>query len=489
MSYLRGPDRSEVQLLPACLDDYVPGNAPVRFIDAFVEQLSLDKLGFTHAQPASTGRPPYHPADLIKLYVYGYLNRIRSSRRLEIEAGRNMELMWLIRFVRPDFKTIADFRRDNRKAFKGVFKEFNLLCRRLGLFGAELVAIDGSKFKASNNSRRHYTQEQLQELIAKIEARIEEYLSQIDSEDEKAQKSDEVGEKELNEKIDQLKKRKEKYGEWVQELVQKQENEKSLTDEDSRKMKGMRGYVIGYNVQVAVDAKHDLVVEEDVVQAANDLKELAPMAKAAKEELGTEKAPDFVADAGYHHADQIQECEEAGITTYVPDQPRTGGQSRDGLAVFAKESFAYHQQTDTYTCPAGQSLARMATSQTRGRELHHYYNRAACSRCELRAQCTQSPYRKISRLANEEVVERAAQRVRTRPDLVARRKEIVEHVFGTLRQWGHDTFLMRGLEKVRAEFSISCLVYNLRRVLSVVSLEKLIEAVKVKSKDALAPAI
>src|SRR5213594_2608601 len=187
MSYLRGPDRSEVQLLPPCLDDYVGPGAPARFIDAFVEGLDFQALGFTHAQPAVTGRPPYHPADLLKLYLYGYLNRIRSSRRLEAEAARNLELMWLLRGVRPDFKTIADFRKDNRAAFKGLFKDFNLLCRKLELFGAELVAIDGSKFKALNNSRRYYTQEQLGELINRIESRIEEYLGELDQQDDQMQ--------------------------------------------------------------------------------------------------------------------------------------------------------------------------------------------------------------------------------------------------------------------------------------------------------------
>ena len=479
MSYLRGPDRSQVQLLPPCLDDYVAPNAPARFIDAYVEGLDFAALGFTHAQPKATGRPPYHPADLLKLYLYGYLQRVRSSRRLEAEAARNLEVKWLLRGLTPDFKTLADFRKDNRAAFKPLFKNFNLLCRRLDLFGAELVAIDGSKFKAVNNSRRHYTQDQLRELLQKVEARIDDYLSELDRQDQEAEGVPAAPSRQaLQEKITQLQERKGRYDELLGELTASGQNEVSLTDPDSRKMKGAHGeHFIGYNVQAAVDAKHDLIVAEDVVQAANDRGQLSALAVAAKEELHVETLQ-AVADKGYHEADQLEACEQAAIETFVPDQGKTSGQSKDGREVFPKERFTYDAATDAYQCPAGQTLPRAAENQSRGKDRLLYYHRAACRDCPLKNQCTTSRYRVIARRVNEAVVERAAARVAARPEIVAERKTIVEHVFGTLRNWHHDTFLLKGLEKVRAELSLSALIYNLRRMLNLVSVADLLAALR-----------
>lgn len=474
MSFLRGADRSQVQLLPPCIDDYVPTNAPARFIDAFVEKLDLKALGFTHAEAAPTGRPPYHPGDLIRLYLYGYLNRIRSSRRLEAEAGRNLELMWLLGGLKPDFKTIADFRKSNSPAFKALFKEFNLLCRSMDLFGAELVAIDGAKFKAVNNPSRHYTRAKLTELIQKIEARIEEYLGELDRQDsESSGVSERPSREELEQKIAQLKERCQDYGELVKQMEQSQEREISLTDADSR---GMKKVGVGYNVQMAVDAKHDLIVVQEVVQAANDRGQLQSMAAAAKEalEVTTLQA---VADGGYHEAAQLQGCEEANITTIVADPGSTSGQSRGGQKIYPKEAFQYDAQRDCYRCPAGQELARGHVGSSKGKERIHYYHRAACSQCDLKAQCTQGVFRMITRRLNEEVVERQTARLASHRHIMAQRKTIVEHVFGTLRQWGHDLFLMRGLRKVKGEFSLSCLTYNLRRVLNLKTIQELIAAV------------
>jgi transposase len=479
MSYLRGPDRLEVQLLPACLEDYVGPNCPARFIDAYVEGLDFIALGFRHAQPAATGRPPYHPADLLKLYLYGYLQRIRSSRRLQAEAVRNLELIWLLRGVGPDFKTIADFRKDNREVFKKLFREFNLLCRKLDLFGAELVAIDGAKFKAVNNTRRYYTQEQLQELIQKIETRIEHYLGELDRQDDDLQGVAGKPERSaLEQKVDLLKERKGRYGELLGELANAGQTSVSLTDADARKLKGPHGHLIGYNVQVAVDAKHDLIVAQEVVQAANDLGQLAPMAAAAKEELAVQQLQ-VVADKGYHETDGMELCEQAQIQTFVPAPVGSSGKGKDGKPIFPKERFHYQPVEDVYRCPAGQSLSfvRQDTNHGKGRLI--YYNERACEQCELRSQCTTGRYRLISRRLNEAVAERAAERSLARPDILAARKEIVEHVFGTLRNWTHDLFLMRGLAKVRAEFSLSALVYNLRRVLNVVSLKDLLKTVAV----------
>lgn len=474
MSYLRGPDRQQVQLLPPSVEEYVGAEAAVRFIDAFIEGLDLGALGFGRAQAASTGRPPYHPADLLKLYVYGYLQRIRSSRRLEAEAGRNLELMWLLRGLRPDFKTIADFRKDNRAAFKPLFKQFNLLCRKLDLFGAELVAIDGSKFKAVNNSRRYYSQEQLAKLTERVEARIEEYLGQLDECDSQAQGvSGPASRQELEEKIARLRERKGDYDQLITDLKQADQKVVALTDPDARLMKGPHGYVVGYNVQLAVDAKHGLIVAPEVTNAAVDTAQLAPMALAAKEQLGVDTFK-ATADKGYHHTDQLQACEQAGVQTFVPQALDPSKPS----PVYPKARFRYDAGTDTYQCPQGQVLRRPARPSKNADRVLYYYNPTACARCAVRGQCTRGEHRMIARLPNESVMEANAQRVRAHPQIVVERKIIIEHVFGTLRNWGHDEFLMRGLQKVRAEFNLSALVYNLRRVLNLLPMEKLLQALK-----------
>jgi transposase len=474
MSYQKGPDRWQVQLLPPCLDDYVPANSPVRFIEAFVEGLDFKALGFEHAEPAETGRPAYDPADLLKLYLYGYLNRIRSSRRLEAESQRNLELMWLLRTLHPDFKTIADFRKNNGRCFKGVFKQFNLLCRSMGLFGAELVAIDGSKFKALNNPQRHYTAEQLQELVKKVEERIDSYLEQLDQHDAEAEGAGgHPSGQALADKLAQLRERKGKYEECLGQMVAEQKSEIFLTDADSRSQKRVG---VGYNVQVAVDAKHDLIVEPQVVQDANDLGQLSVMAQAAQRALEV-KTLQVVADAGYHEAGQLEQCEQAGVQTYVPAPGTTSGQGKEGKAVYPKGSFTYDAGADLYRCPAGQELTRRSECTVNEKAKIYYYNIQACQNCALREQCTTGEYRRIARLANEAVVERQAQKVRAHPEWVAQRKTIVEHVFGTLRNWGHDHFLTRGLGSVRAEFSLSALSYNLRRVLQVVGTAGLLAAI------------
>lgn len=475
MSFLRGPSRNEVQLLPPCLDDFVPADAPVRFIDAFVDHLDLEKLGFTRAVAKELGRPAYHPGDVLKLYLYGYLYRIRSSRRLEAESARNLEVIWLLRSLRPDFKTIADFRKDNSAAFKAVFKKFNLLCRAEGLFSAELVAIDGTKFTAVNNSRRTFSQEQLREMIQRVEQRIQEYLSALDSKDSEAEGCATTSKVlDLQEKIARLKEDKSSYEDLVSQMQQQGQAQISLTDPDARRLKGPRHYVVGYNVQVAVDSKHHLIVAENVVQDGSDQQQLAAMAAAAKEELAAEKLK-VVADKGYHRADDLAACEQANIQPVVPAPESTGGKTNSGEVVFAKHKFHYDPQADLYRCPNGQILAPYRKRDSRGLKGTLYQNRAACRECLLRARCTRAPFRAITRWRNEEAAERCAQRVAQQPELIARRKEIVEHVFGTLRNWGHDRFLMRGLNKVRAEFSLSALAYNLRRVLNLIGCEGLIQ--------------
>jgi transposase len=468
MDYIRGVDRSQTQLLPPCLEEYVCAECPARFIDAYVEGLDLQKLGLAHARPATTGRPPYHPADLLKLYLYGYLNRIRSSRRLEAEAGRNLELIWLLRGLRPDFKTIADFRKDNRAAFLPLFKQFNLLCRKLDLFGAELVAIDGSKFKAVNNSRRYHTKEKLNELSQKIEARLQEHLQHMDQQDEAgAAAGRRPTPQELAQKLEQLCQRKGHYDQLLEELQEAKADVVSLTDPDARMMKGPHGFVVGYNVQVAVEAKHDLIVAHDITTDATDHEQLAPMAVAAKEQLAVSDLQ-VTADKGYHNTPQLAACQEAQVETFVPPPEAKPTPEK----MYPKATFAYDAAADTYRCPQGQVLRR--TSQE-AKSILYYYNPGACWACALRSQCTTGEYRMMARQANEAAMEANRQRVKDHPEIVAERKTIVEHVFGTLRMWGHDEFLMRGLKNVRAEWSLSALVYNLRRVLNIVSMEKLLK--------------
>jgi transposase len=473
MSYHKGPDRCQTQLLPPCLEDYVPADAPVRFIDVFVDGLELKQLGFQRSEASGIGRPPYDPADLLKLYVYGYLNRIRSSRRLEAEAGRNLELMWLLRSITPDFKTIADFRKDNRACFKEVLKQFNLLCRKLDLFGAELVAIDGSKFKALNNPKRSLSLKELSELLLQVDTRIAQYLQQLDQNDLEAEGARANPTKQgLEQKLSTLRERKGQYEQWLKDLSQSQQQTLGVTDPQSRLQ---RTGQLGYNVQVAVDAKHDLIVESQVVQDANDLQQLTPMAQAAQQQLAVQ-ALKVVADAGYHSAPQVAACENAGIETYVPANRHATGQSKGTKAVYPKQTFKFDPQRDSYRCPGGQELVRKGEAMHDGLMRIEYNNTKACRDCLLRTQCTQGTYRRIFRSMEEAAVERLAQRVSRRPELIAKRKTIVEHVFGTLRHWGQDEFITRGLAAVRAEFSLSCLAYNFRRILQLVPLQKVREA-------------
>jgi transposase len=472
MNYRKGPDRSQTQLLPTCLEDYVAAEAPVRFIEAFVEGLDLKELGFQRAEPNATGRPPYDPADLLKLYIYGYLNRIRSSRRLEAEAKRNVELMWLLRNIAPDFKTVADFRKDNRPCFKGVLKQFNLLCRKLDLFGAELVAIDGSKFKACNNPRRFLTPGQLSELLKQVEVRIEQYLEQLEQNDMEAEGSTpNTSKQKLREKISALRERKGQYEQWINELSQSEQRTIGVSDPESRVQ--MTGQV-GYNVQVAVDAKHDLIVESQVVQEANDLQQLSAMAKAAQRQLSASELK-VVADTGYHSAPEIAACELANIETYIP------AKNKETASAFPKKVFEFDPQRDSYRCPGGQELVRKGEMLHDGLIRIEYNNARACRNCHLRAQCTEGRYRRIYRSKDEAAVERLAQRVKQCPQLVIQRKTIVEHVFGTFQMWGQNEFVTRGLAAVRAEFSLSCLAYNLRRVLQLISVQSLKNAIQINS--------
>jgi transposase len=475
MNYIAGASREQSLLFPEVIDDYITPENPVRFIDAFVAELSLAELGFGHAVPPETGRPPYDPGDLLRLYLYGYLNRVRSSRRLEREAGRNLEVLWLLRKLVPDFKTIADFRKDNGPAIKAVCRQFTLLCQKLELFGGELVAIDGSKFAAQNAKDRNYNQKKLQALLEEIDLRIERYLGELAAADQSdAQTSGAAPTaEELQTKIAALKERRGRYGELLGGLEESGNTQVSLSDPDSRAMSQGAGVTVGYNVQAAVDAKHSLIVATEVTNRSSDLGELGGMAIQAQEALGA-KQLSVVADKGYYNGKEILACDSVGITAYVA-KPLTSANTAQGL--YGKESFTYHPDRNVYVCPAGRELTYRFSTHEKRRPIH-YYRARDCQNCELRKHCTRNKAnRTITRLAFEEVQEAMAVRVKAHPQLMRRRKAIIEHCFGTIkRTFGYHYFLCRGLAKVSTELNLTVLVYNLKRALNLVGVPRLTAA-------------
>jgi transposase len=482
MNYIAGSDRTEALLLPEVLDDYIAAENPVRFIDAFVGQLDLGKAGFTNAQLQETGRPPYDPGDLLRLYLYGYLNRVRSSRGLEREAARNLELIWLLRKLRPDFKTIADFRRNNGGAIKAVGREFILLCRKLELFGGELVAIDSTKIKAQNSKGRNYSEAKLKVLLAEIEKKVSLYLEELDQSDaqEEATTSNSaelwrrLSAEELKGKIAQLKERKRELENLAQDLEKSGATQVSLTDPDSRAMSMGRGSTIGYNVQAAVDAKHSLIIDTQVTNTTSDLGALGSMAIKAQEKLEA-KNLSVVADKGYYNGKEVLVCDAIGVTAYVA-KPLTSANTALGL--YGKESFWYDAEKNYYICPAGQKLTYRFATNEKGRAIY-YYRARGCQKCPLKAKCTRNKgNRTITRLAAEEVQEQMAERVAANPQIMRRRKAIIEHCFGTIkRSLGYDYFLCRGLRNVTTEINLTVLAYNLKRACNLVGVNHLIAAV------------
>jgi transposase len=473
MGYMRGESRNQTSLLPETIDDYIGEANPVRFLDAFVEQLDLEQLGFVRATAAATGRPGYNPGDLLRLYLYGYLNRIRSSRRLEKEAARNLELMWLLGRLRPDFKTIADFRRDNGAAIKQVCREFTLLCKELDLFGGELVAMDGSKFQAVNGKKRNFSGRKLVRLIEEIDAKIEAYLQQLDSQDAEETPLRTPTAEQMQQRLEQWRERKQRYQCYQQQLQQSGEKQISLTDPDSRKITRGDSSLVGYNVQVAVDEKYKLIVEHEVTNAVTDQHQLVPMAERAKQTLGAETL-EVVADMGYYDGAAVQKCEAQGVIVYIP-KPQTSANTKLGL--FGKERFTDNPEQDVYVCPAGEALTYRFGTEEKGRKIR-YYSTAACGRCVLKAQCTRNKdNRRITRWAYEDVLERMQHRLAHHPEMMLKRKAIVEHPFGTLKRWmDQGYFLMRGKQNVSTEMSLSILAYNIKRVLNILGVKTMIEA-------------
>ena len=477
MGYKAGVDREQQMLLPETLDGYVSPDNPVRFIDAFVAKLDMAKLGFERAVPAKEGTPGYDPRDLLKLFIYGYLNKTRSSRKLERETHRNLEVIWLMRQLRPDHKVIAEFRRKHPKELKAVSREFVLLCRELDLFAAQLVFVDGAKFRAVNSKDRNFTVPKLKILLARIDANLDEYLAALEAKDAEEEGQPGATDPQLQEKLQALQERKKEYEGYLKQLQESGESQLSLTDADSRLMKLHGDMKVCFNAQIAVDEKHHLIVADDVTNEVNDLEQLAAMAVAAKEALEVETL-EVGADAGYHNGSEVVECEANGITPYVP-KPRTSSKN-ESKGLFTKASFTYSAERDAYRCPAGQWLNRSTQTEVEERTLSYYANSRACAGCPLRGKCTESKQgRRIMRTPEEERLEAMAVRMQERPELMLQRKSTVEHPYGTMKWWWDGGyFLLKGLEKVRGEFSLMTLAYNLRRVLNLLGVECLLEALK-----------
>jgi len=471
--FIEGEARTQATLFPERLDDYIAEDNPVRVIDVFIDGLNLARMGFKTV-PEITGRPAYHPSTMLKLYVYGYLNRVLSTRRLEREAGRNVELMWLLGRLAPDFKTIADFRKDNTKAIRLVNRDFVMVCRNLNLFTDAFVAIDGSKFKAVNNRDKNFTQAKLKRRLADIDGSIERYLVQIESVDRQESEASKGKTERLENKITKLKKEIERLNNIETQLLVAPDKQISLTDPDSRSMITRGAGIVGYNVQTAVDVKNHLIAAHETTNIGNDRAQLANIANQAKEAIGTNNLT-VVADRGYYNGQEIKACEDAGIKTYLPKCQTSNNQAR---GFFGKRDFIYNAENDTYKCPAGETAIYRFSRQEAGKTIRRYWAKA-CIRCPMKPQCTTSKYRRISRWEHEAILDVVEARIDKEPERMASRRNTVEHPFGTIKLWmGYTHFQMRTLERVSTEMSLHVLSYNLKRVMNIMGVGALIAAMQ-----------
>jgi transposase len=475
--FIEGISRSQGSLFPERLEDFICDDNPVRVIDAFVEQLDLIGLGFGRCEPEVTGRPGYHPAVLLKLYIYGYLNRVQSSRRLEREAGRNVEVMWLIGRLVPDHKTIADFRKDNGKAIRRVCSRFVQLCRQLGLLAGASVAIDGSKFKAVNNRDRNFTAAKVQRRMAQIEDSVARYLQQLDTAD-RQEPSEALAAKteRLKEKIGRLKQEMARLDDLKARMLAAPDKQISLTDPDARSMatSGRGSGVVGYNVQASVEVDHHLIVAHEVTNVGTDRAQLSPMAKMTKAVLAADKL-DVVADRGYFSSLEILACDKADITITLP-KPVTSGIKAKGR--FGKQDFRYVATDDVYVCPTGERLAYHFTNEENGLTLHRYWT-TACQDCAIKARCTTGKERRITRWEHEHLLEAVQRRLDENPDKMRTRRETVEHPFGTIKaRMGATHFLMKRLPNVACEMALHVLAYNLTRVMNIIGIRPLMAAIR-----------
>ena len=474
MAYIKGENINQITLFPEAIDDYITSDNPVRVIKAFVDSLDMKELGFKRSVSNYIGRPSYDPRDLLKLYLYGYINRIRSSRKLETEAGRNLELMWLLRKLKPDFKTIADFRKDNKKAIKNVFKQFNLLCKEWDLYGREVIAVDGSKFRASNSKRNNFSKKKIQRHLKYIDEKISTYLEELDNNDQDEADIHVPSAEEIRQRIEELEKRKAEYEAMQKEMKEKGTGEISTTDPDARMMAvNNNGVDVCYNVQTAVDQKNKLVVGYEVINNPSDQGQLSTMAKQAKKTLDVDKIK-ALADKGYYSTPDLKECEDEGIETYVAKQKHVGAAVNPE---FYPDRFQYDPEQNIYICPAGQPLYPSRIRKVKDVQYQEYKNFRACRKCKFKEQCTRSQRgRTISRNQDQTFLDGVDKRTRENKELYVQRQMIVEHPFGTIKRiWGYSHFLTRGLKSVKTETALSFLAYNLRRAMNILGVEEMVK--------------
>ena len=473
--YIEGKiNTKQYSLIPICYDEMISEDNPVRVIEAFVDSLDLKELKFKNADRDKTvaGRPSYNPKDLLKLYLYGYFNGIRSSRKLAKECERNIEVFWLINELKPDFRTISEFRKDNINKMKEVFKEFSILCDSLNLIGKEIVAIDGSKFRANNGRRKNYTKRKIEKQIKYYEENIEKYIEVLDKEDaEEKENKVNIDKEELNKKIEEAKQRIKELEEIKKEV--EEQGEKSITDPDARHMKtSNNGTDISHNVQIGVDNKEHLVVAVDVTSNPADQGELSNIAIQSKEEMKVEELI-ALADKGYWNGEELKKCEENNIKAIVSKPEEVGNVG------YKRSDFKYNESKDCYICPEGKELYKT------GKKKIVYKNPKACKQCPQRNKCTKnSKGRTLGMNENQEYLNRAAQRQEENMNLYKQRQMIVEHVFGTIkRNLGYTYFLLRGNEKVKGESYMHFLIYNIKRVCNIKSIKEIIEAIQAKKKE------
>lgn len=478
MRYIEGVNRKRRIAFPECIDDYITDNNPVRVIEAFVDSLNLNDLGFKRANASSTGRPGYNPADMLKLFLYGYMNRITSSRRLEVEASRNIELMWLLRKLKPDYRTIAEFRKQNKEAIQKVFHELVSLCKEWNLFSMEVVAVDGSKFRACNSKKNNFNEKSLDRKLKYIDKKLQEYMSEVEQNDDNEVNNRTPDKEEIKKKIGELRRRKETYQAYQDELQDNNNNEISTTDPDARLMAvNNNGKDVCYNVQTVVDSKHKLIVDCNVINNHTDHGQLSEMCKRAKNvfEVNSLKV---LADKGYYNADDLRECEKESITTYVSKQvsPNATGERE-----FYPDKFKYDKERNIYICPTGQELNCIRKKPVDENTKHlKYKNHKACSKCELKDKCTKNKDgRIIARSVNQDFLDIIDQRTSENKELYKTRQMIVEHPFGTVKRgWGLSYFLTRGIESVKTETSLAFLAYNMKRVMNIIGIKEMIERLK-----------
>jgi len=474
--YIEGVDRDQVTLFPEQLEDWIGEDHSVRIVDVFVDALNLSEAGFERVAPAHTGRPGYHPSVLLKLFIYGYLNRVASSRRLEREAGRNIEVMWLTGRLVPDHKTIADFRRDNSTAIRKTCARFVELCRRMGVLNGASVAIDGSKFKAVNNRDRNFTAGKIKLRISHLEDSAARYLEEMARTDRKEQSEIQSTKIErLKEKLTRVRQEVQRLEAIAKKLQNTPDGQISVTDPDALSMatRGKGTGLVGYNVQTAVDTQTHMIVAHQVTNVGNDRAQLAPMAQAAKAILKVDKL-EAIADRGYFSGDELLTCHEDRITATVP-RPDTSGNRKKGM--FVKADFIYDAQTDTYVCPAGQSLTYRYSREERGQMQRRYWQNE-CHNCSLKAQCTTGKERRITRWEHEHLIEEMYVRMDESPGLMKTRRCTVEHPFGTIKAWmGSTHFLTRRFPNVRAEMALNVLAYNIKRMINMIGVPALIAGI------------